>query len=143
VPFSVESIVAGAFGGAVGSLITTVLSPPLRHLFWKREVKLNEQKAVIDEINCLLSHYLTGAISKLQGSAWQPSQNFSERLAAVERRLAVLFSEEAWKAYKKVEKEMSATGGLGRPGRPTMPEDFMDWWADLLRILYREIGLKV
>jgi hypothetical protein len=143
VPFSVENIVAGAFGGVVGSLITTIVSPPLRHLFWKREVKFNEQKAIIDEINCLLSHYLTGSISKLQGSAWQPSQNFFERLAAVERRLEALFSSKAWEAYKMVEREMSATGGLGQPGRQTTPRDFTDRWVHLLRILYREIGLKV
>jgi hypothetical protein len=143
VPLDWSNVITGLSAGVIGSLITTFATPALRHYFRKREMKIKEQMSVIKKINKLLSHYHAGSIEKWTFPGWQPSAGFFEELGAVERRLQVLFSRRAWDAYKRVEQHMSRQGGFGRPGSTITPQEFADLQCQLMRILYREIGLKM
>jgi len=135
-------IITGAVAGILGSLVTTFVSPRLHHYFWKQQRLTEMRYATIQGINRLLSQYLTGHIAKQTvNPTWKPSMEFFVELRAASAQLRALFSDTAWQAFKNVEVLMTADGGLGHPGDMKTDHDFIRGHDQLMRTLYREIGL--
>jgi hypothetical protein len=132
------AVIIPAFIGVAATLLTIFLTPALQHYFWMLKRREELRLGVIDDINRLLSDYITKHIDCThRGERYDPPVSFFESLRVVDTKLRVLFSDDTFKAYKQAE-VMIAHGGLG-PGGTI--EKFVAAQEATLRAMYGEVGL--
>ena len=125
-------------GSAIlGALLTIVLTPSLRHYFWKRQHLTELRVQAADEVNKLTSELVANVIALQEyGKPFVPSVEFWERWQVCDRRIRVFFSPETHGVYKQMEVLMTATGiSHGQVNA------FVDAQTDALRALYKEAGV--
>lgn len=127
----------GFLAGVLVALVTTFLTPLLQHFFWIGRQREELRLKTVDEINALLSRYITEHIhAEHRGEQYDPPVAFFQSLRVADAKLRVLFSEGTFAAYKQAE-VMISHGGLGPEGTI---EGFMAAHEDALRTMYTELG---
>jgi hypothetical protein len=135
---AVTVVIVPALIGVLATLLTIFLTPPLQHYFWMRKQWGELRLKTVDEINALLSEYITKHIdADNRGERYDPPVAFFQSLRVADVKLRVLFSEETYGVYKQAE-VMVAHGGLG-PGGTI--EGFAAAQEAALRAMYAELGL--
>lgn len=127
----------GFLAGVLVTLLTIFLTPLLQHYFWIGRQREEVRLKTIEEINALLSGYITEHIhAEHRGERYDPPVSFFHSLRVAEVKLRVLFSEGTVAAYTRAQ-VMVSHGGLG-PGGTV--EGFAAAHEDALRAMYRELG---
>jgi hypothetical protein len=98
------SYIGTALISIVCTLLTILLTPRLQHYFWAyqrmSELRMNAYK----ELNELSAEFLINHINNAKlGTTYQPTDNFFKRLQALTLNIKVVFSEAAFKEFKKFE----------------------------------------
>jgi len=127
-----------ATSAIVASLLTIVLTPSIRHYFWKRQHLAELRVGAADEIKELTSGLVARVIAgQNQGATHAPSLDFWERWHACDRNVRIFFSPKTHDIYKRMEVLMTADTGISR-GQVSA---FIDTQTDALRALYEEAGV--
>ena len=131
-------VIVPALIGVLATLLTIFLSPALQQYFWMSKQREELRLKTVDEINALLSEYITKHIDAAnRNERYDPPVAFFQSLRVAQVKLEVLFSADTFGAYKRAE-VMIAHGGLG-PGGTI--EGFITAHQAALRAMYAELGL--
>jgi len=142
--FPITPVLIGLGSGMIGTLATIFLSPRLQHHFWKRQRFAELRLAVAQEVN---QHAANFYIVHVKNDSYELSARFLTALEETEGKVKVLFSDEAFQSYKKMQRLIAATGGrakgLGPQGVATA-YDFLSARDAALAKLYEEaVGRQI
>ena len=132
-----DNALTGAVIGIAAALLTIFLTPLVQQYFWVGKQREELRLKTVDEINALLSDYITKHIdAEHRGERYDPPVAFFQSLRVADAKLKVLFSEGTLRVYKRAE-VMISHGGLG-PGGSI--DGFISAQEDALRAMYKELG---
>ena len=130
-------LVSGA-SAVIAALLTIILTPSIRHYFWRRQHLAKLRVRAADEIKELTSALVARVIAgQHQNVAYAPPLEFWERWHACDRNVRVFFSSQTHDIYKRMEVLMNAGTGISHG----QVDAFIDTQTDALRALYREAGI--
>ncbi len=112
----------------------------LQHSFWRSHRLTDLRLEAINQLAWLLAEFLTNYIAD---EGYTPSMEFLRSFRAAGAKGRALFSDEAWKAFRKV--EVMVAPNLGTPhgeGKGSI-DHFIQLQDGALRALYSETGLRV
>ena len=134
---TLTTFIVSALIGILATLLTIFLTPALQQYFWMRKQREEIRLRTVDEINALLSEYITKHIDAAnRGQRYDPPDVFFQSLRAAEVKLRVLFSRGTIEEYMRAQ-VMISHGGLG-PGGTI--EGFAVAHEAALHAMYEELG---
>jgi len=125
---------------AATAFLMLLVMPYLQHYIWRAHRLTDLRLEAINQVAWLLAEFLTNYISD---EGYTPSREFLRSFRAAGAKARALFSDEAWRAFRKV--EVMVGPNLGTP--PEEGKGSVDHFIQLqdaaLRALYAEAGLKL
>ena len=127
------ALLIGMIGSIMGSLVTIFLTPRLQHYFWGYQRLGEIRLSAINELNSLAAEFLNEYM-KNPNPTFRPDDAFFRRLMVASANMKVLFSEEAYRAFKGFEVMFGPNLGLAKGA----VDVFVDARDKALTALYKE-----
>lgn len=142
---TLAAIIVGLGSGCVGSLLTTLLAPPIQHHFWKQQ---RRSELCLDVAKRMA--ILTGRFEE-QLPSWKQNLASHERspgkseifyqCLAIDAEVRVLFSKETWEKFAVLRQIILTHSSITHDDTPYDIEAFNSARSAAMTALYCELGL--
>ena len=122
-----------------GMMLLSIVMLSLNHYFYMQRRLTDVRLESIHEINWLLAQFLTNCTADRE---YVPSEDFLQSFRAATSKTRALFSGTACEVLRRIEAMVDPNLGA-RPGRTRDVEAFLQAQDAVIRVLYREAGLRV
>jgi hypothetical protein len=123
----------------LGSLLAIFATPVLQHHIWKRQRRAELKLKTIETVNRLIAAFIQQWIAANGAKQeWRPALAWYEEFSAAEAAVKSLFGDDAYKAFKNLEKKIEPNLGTVDSPYPNV-NAFIDARDAAIKELYSEV----